>query len=90
MIYNFSTVKLTDIEGKEMENADAHKTLANAVYNLTTNLDLVEKAMQINKGEEVALTPEEIEVVKGVINDPKTNFFAFVKKAFLDYIDSVK
>jgi len=89
MKYNFSKVKLTNIDGQEAAK-DVHKTLAAVLYNLTSDLDLVEKALKINKGEEVELDKTEIAEVKKVINDPKAGFFAFVKKGLFDYIDSVK
>ena len=88
MKYNFSEVKIKDIDGKEINNT--HKALANAIYLLTENLDLVEIAQKINRGEEVDLEKAEVETIKQIINEPKAGFFAFVKKAYFDYIDSVK
>ena len=90
MKYQFHTVTINDIEGKENKEAKVHKTLANALYSKSSDLDLVEKARTINKGEEVELDKTEIEVVKKMIKDPQIGFFAFVQKALLDYIDSVK
>ena len=52
MKYDFTKIKLTDIDGKEMK-ADFHKTIANAVYRFALSVDLVEIAMAINKVKEV-------------------------------------
>lgn len=88
MKYDFSKVKITTLDGKEVK--DAHKTLADAIYAFTKDLDLVTKAIDINTGKEVELDKTEVEVVKGIVKDERAGFFAFVQKAFLDYLDSVK
>jgi hypothetical protein len=88
--FNFSNVKLTTIEGKDVPKSDLHKTLGNALYAGTKDLALVEVAKKIHAGEEVELDKTEIAEVKRVIEDPQVGFLAFVKKALLDYIDSIK
>src|SRR5574343_326731 len=89
MKYNFSKVPLVDIEGKKLEVSDLHKTLAAAIYyGDHKDLDLVDKSMAINKGEDVELDKVEIEKVKAIVE--KSGFKAFVQKALLDYIASVK
>ena len=88
MKYDFSAVKAEDLNGKPVK--DIHKTLANALYTLTKNLDLVEKAFEMNKGKPVELEKAEIAEVKRIINDEKVGFYAFVKKALLDYIDKTE
>jgi len=89
MKYSFHTVAITDIDGKDSK-VEVHKTLANALYSKSKDLDLVEKARIMNKGEEIELDKTEIEEIKKVIKDPQIGFFAFVQKALLDYIDSIK
>lgn len=88
MKYDFSKAVVKSLDGEVVK--DAHKPLANAIYGLTKDLDLVEKAVKINKGEAVELDKTEVESIKAIILDEKASFFAFVKKAFIDYIASVK
>ncbi len=90
MKYNFSEVKLKDIEGNIIPNAEIHKVLANGIYLAIQDLDLVTKAIEINKGETVELDKIEIEKIKEFINSEKCTLVAFAKKTLLDYINSVK
>lgn len=89
MKYNFSNLQLKDIDGVEIQNHNAHKALANGLYINIEDLDIVTKAIEINKNNEVELDKIEIEKIKGFIKSDKCTLVAFVKKAFLDYIDSV-
>jgi len=86
MKYNFSTINLKDLEGKTIEGHDIHKHLANGLYVGATDLDLVEKAMQINKGEEVELDKVEVQKIKEFVNSEKCTLVAFAKKAILDFL----
>ena len=88
--YNFSSIKLTDIEGTEAKEASLNKPLGNAIYAQTQDLGLVDVARKIYKGEEVELDKGEVEEVKRIIEDPQVGFLAFAKKAILDYMESVK
>jgi hypothetical protein len=88
MKIDFSKVELKDLEGKVVKDPNLHKTIANAIYAHTQDLDLVEKARIINSGKEVEFDKTEIEEVKRVIKDPKTGFFAFAQKALLDALDA--
>jgi len=88
--YSFHSIELKDLDGKKVPNANVHKVLANALYAQTKDLDLVEKARDINQAKQVELDKTEIEEVKRVIEDPQTGFMAFAKKAILDFIESVK
>jgi len=90
MLYNFSKVELKDLEGKVVKDSVLHKTLANAVYSHTQDLDLVEKARAINAGKEVEFDKTELEEIKRVIKDPKVGFLAFAQAAILNFIDAVK
>lgn len=89
MKYNFSTIELVGIDGKKLD-AKAHQSLGNAIYTFTKDLGLVDKAMEIYKGKEVDLGDTEIKIIKSIIEDERVQFHAFVKKAMLDYINSVK
>lgn len=90
MKYNFSKIKLTDIEGKEFPNAQVHKIIANFLYHSAKTMDLVETARFINRGEEVELDKSEIEEIRDLVGDPKQSIFAYAKKAIFEYIDSVQ
>ena len=84
MKYDFTKIKLTDIDGKPMK-VDFHKTIANAVYRFALSVDLVEIAMAINKGKEVELTGKQLTEISGVVNNPQSNIAAFARKAFADF-----
>lgn len=87
LMYDFTKIKLQDIEGNELIDTAFHKSLANIIYLKTQNLDLVDKAMTINRGEVVELTPNLLKEVKRVILDDANGVSAFARKAFKDYID---
>lgn len=88
--YNFSKVKVNDIDGKLIPSIKIHKGLANAVYTQANNLDLVETAMEINKGKVVELEAREITEIESILKNPNCSIVAFGRKALLDYIEGVK
>ena len=88
MKYDFSKIKLFNLEGKEIKNHNVHKTLANKVYELTTKLDHLEILLQVNKGEAVELNEKQVEDLKKFLNHPKLKLVAFVKKAILEFLDN--
>lgn len=86
MKINFSKIKLRDIEGREIKNSKIHKGIANAIYMFAKNLDLLEIAIKINKGEEVELRESDIAEIETIINSKEAGFMAFARKAILDTI----
>ena len=90
MKFDFSKIKLTDIEGKPLKKSEVHKSIANALWMSAKKLDLVEVAMEINRGKAVALEKEEVAEVKRLVDDDKQGFLAFARKAVHDYIESVQ
>ena len=88
--YKFSEIELKELDGKVIEGADVHKSLANIIYRNASSLDLVEIAREINAGAEVPLTSSQINEIKRTIADPKAGMFAFARKAIVDYIDEVQ
>ncbi len=88
--YDFSKIVLTELDGKVIEDADIHKTLANIIYRSAVDLDLVEIAREMNKGELVSLTKNQTDAIRRLIADPKVGLFAFARKAIADYIDEVQ
>lgn len=89
MKVNFSKIKILDIEGKEAKTSDIHKSIARIIYNRTQNLDLVEVAMNINKGKEVELRDSEIKEIKRLVNDKQSGLLAFARKAAMDFLDGL-
>ena len=90
MKVNFSKVKLTDIDGKVIPGAKIHKTLADVIWKFANSVDLVDIAIAINKGQEVALEKVEIAEIRRLINDPKCGFFTYAKKALFDFLDEAQ
>jgi len=90
MIYDFSKVILTDLEGKEMKGGIS-KPLGTSLYGLAVkDLELTEKAKAIYNGLEIELESKQLEVLKEVVTNPQAGFVAFAQKAILDYIASVQ
>ena len=87
---NFKEIEYIDIDGKVDEMATMYHTVADLIYRLTQNLDLVDIALQINRGEEVDLRPADIKEIKRIVNDPKSGMFAFARKAVLEFLDGKK
>jgi len=90
MKYNFSRVKITDIDGNVVPEVNLHKTIGNIVWRGAKTLDLVDTAIFINRGEEVELDKLEIAEIRSLINDEKNGVFAYARKAIFDYIDRVQ
>ena len=87
MKYNFTNLKLHDIDGKEMQDHDIHKLLAKGLYVNVKDLDLVEIAIKINKGEEVEIDKVEAQNIKKFIESDNCTLFAFAKKALIDFLN---
>lgn len=92
MRYDFTKIELLDIMGKPTKKQGLYKDLANAIYLFASakNLNLVEVARTIFQGKEVELDKEEIQDIIAIVEDGRSGFFAFVKKAIKDYIESVQ
>ncbi len=93
MKVSLSKVKMYDIDGKVAKTTKEgalHKLIANIIYTKCRNLDLVDIAMQMNKGLTVEMAPAHVAELKSLINDPENGVFSFAQKAILDYIDDIE
>ena len=90
MKFSFHDIPVIGIDGELAEESDLHNTLAAVLYRSAKNLDLVDIALQINRGEEVELEKAELAEVKTHINDPSSGLYAFARKALKGYIESVE
>jgi len=88
--YDFSKIKLQNIMGQPIANAEVHKTVGNLIYRATKDLGMVETAMAIYAGGEVELDKTEVAEIERLIDDPSSSVAAFARKAVHDYIDKVK
>lgn len=86
MKVNFSGIELLDLGGNIVPNPDLHKTVARAIYHFSKNLDLMDIARKINRGEDVELRDSEVIEVRRIVQSPEAGLFAFVKKAILDFL----
>lgn len=87
MKYDFKKVDIFDIDEKKVD-LDIGKTIAVMVYRQAKNLDLVDVALKINKGEEVELRPADVKEIRQIIDDPRNGVFAHVRKALKDFFES--
>jgi hypothetical protein len=80
-------VELKTIEGEVMESHELHKAVANLMYRFAQDLDLVEIAMKMNRGEEVELTASQIKELKRLIVSKESVLASFSKKAAIEYLE---
>ena len=85
MKIDFKKLVVKDIDGKEIP--EPGKILAGTIYTLTKDLSLVSIALDINKGVEVEISGPQIEEIKRIVEDEKAGYFAFFKKAVLDFLN---
>lgn len=85
MKYDFTKIETSALDGTPV--MDLHKTIANSVYLHTKDLGLVTIAQDIYAGKEVEITQPQLEEIKRIISDEQIGFFAFVKKAIIDFIN---
>jgi hypothetical protein len=88
MKVDFSKIKIIDIEDKPID--DFHKVLARIIFMHTQNLDLVEIARSINKGEPVEVRDSDWGEIKRIVSSREANVLAFAKKGVLDFIEAQK
>lgn len=86
MKVDFRKLEIKDLEGNVV-TFDASKQLANFIYMETQDLGDLILAQDIYKNGEVELDNDQINKIKGWL---RTNFKAFVQKAFEDYINNNK
>jgi len=86
---DFTKVQLVDIEGKEVQSHELHKAIADILWKKAKNLDLVDIAMQMNRGEEVELTDSLKGEIIQMMKDPNCGLAAFARKAVIDYLTSL-
>lgn len=89
MQVDFTKIRLKDIDGNVAMSRDFHKTIADRLYNHAKTCDFVEIAMEINKGNSVDLSIEQIEAVRSLVKDPAMGVFTHARKAFDDFIDKI-
>lgn len=90
MKIDFSKMVQKDINGTITQESVLHKTVAHVLWTSARNLDLVETAMAINRGEEVDMSSKEILELKTLIQDSKNQVFAFAQKQILDFIKKIE
>lgn len=89
--YDFTKVVATDLDGKKLKDVSISKHISNILYHKAKDLDMVDIAMAIHKGEEVELDKSEIQGVMDLLMDvDRSGLATFVRKAIKDYVDSVK
>lgn len=86
MKVDFRKLEIKDLEGNVV-TFDASKQLANFIYMETQDLGDLILAQDIYKNGEVELDNDHIDKIRSWL---RTNFKAFVQKAFDDYINNNK
>lgn len=86
-LIQFRDMVPTDIEGKPIEVANLHKTIAAFVYKNTQSLDMMDIAMEINRGKPVKLTTSQRAEILGILNNPALGIFANIRKAVKEFLE---
>jgi len=87
MKYDFKKVDVFDIDEKKIDT-DIGKTVAGLLYRQAKNLDLIDVALKIHKGEEVELRPADVSEIRSIVDDPRNGVFAHVRKSLKDFFES--
>ena len=86
MKIDFRKIAVKDIEGKD-SNLDLSKELGNTIYKNTPDLGELEFAQELYKKGEVDVDEPKAEIIRKYLEIGQ--FFAFVKKAVYDKLDSI-
>ncbi len=90
MKFNFTKVQTKNIDGSLVKKNTFFKVLANLLYHQAPTVDFVDIAIQINRGEVVELTAQQIQIVEKLVKDPEISGIAcHARKSFQEYIDSI-
>jgi len=92
MKVDFTKIKLLDVNGEEAkpDGLPFHKVIAEKIFYYVSNLDLVEVARQINKGEVVELSKTDLKQIRACVLSEKAGLFAFAQEAFTNFLDNLK
>ncbi len=93
MKYNFSEITVVNVDGEPYslgELKPVHKIVGSHIYNGVRNVDLVDIAMSINRGEAVELKPGEAKEIRMLLCGPQSIMSAFIRKAIGEYMDCVE
>ena len=93
MIYNFSKIKVVNVDGqpyKKTELLPTHKIIGKRIYDIASNLDLVDVAMEINRGKSVELKHGEAKEIRELLCGKESTLLAFLRKAIIEYMDKVE
>ena len=91
MKIDFTEIKLVGLDNEEVKDQNdklltGHGVVANAIYTRTKTLDLVDVALQINRGEAVELSKTDLSEIKSLFG-PSCGISSFIRKAVCDFID---
>ena len=91
MKIDFTKIKLIGLDNEDVKDQTGklltgHGVVANAIYTRIKTLDLVDVALQINRGEPVELSRTDLAGIKSLF-DEKSGISSFIRKAICDYID---
>lgn len=84
---DFSKIVLRDMADKAIADSDFHKTVANSLYHSAQDLDFVDIALEINRGNAVDLTDAQIAEVRRVVDLPESRIATHARKALHDFLE---
>jgi len=87
---NLKNVKLKSIDGKEIENVELHKLVAQLIYTsvATKNIWLVDKALKLFNEGVIEVDANELKEIREL--SLSARFPAFIRKALRDIFDEMK
>ena len=93
MKIDLTKVKKKNIDGvvvKEKKGNIMYKHIADIMYCKCKNLDLVDIAMNINRGNVVEMDEAQVSEVRQLVADPENGILSFARKTVLAYFDMVE
>lgn len=87
MKINFNKLELKDIKGGPAKpEQPIHEVIGNIIYAQAKDLNLVDIARAIYRGEEVELRDNEASEIEGLLTSENSQLLAFARKAVKDFM----
>lgn len=86
-LIQFCDIVPTDVDGKPTPIPNLHKTIANIIHARTQSCDMLDIAMEINRGKAVELTPAQGVEILSCLNDPKAGMYARIRIAVEQFLE---
>lgn len=87
--FNVNDAEVKSLNGMKMVGFSLAKILGDILYQSTTTLEWVDKAIKIHNDAVLELTKDELEEIKAIIYSPNCMIINPIKQGICNYIDSL-